>query len=1536
MDLQRQQIFLGADLGSVTTSLALAEVDADGRMGPPQTSCVRHAGDPLRPLLDLYAGLELRRLAGVVATGVHGDRLAPPVTAGLPEEVALEAAARRLLPWRGSAAVVRIGGGGFSVLARTGDEVWTYEANDRCSAGTGQAAERLCERFGCSLGDAAELAMASPDGVALTARCAVFAKSELTHFANQGADHGRLFRGYFEAVAQTVVGLAARIGAGAPLLLVGNGARITPLAAALAEAWPAPVAVSTDAAAFDALGALWFAAAHSRSADAAWPDDPAALVRERPRRIRTQPTADAGPGAVVRAAAQGWKHWGTAAPGAPDAGRRAGTAVLGLDLGSTGSKAALLDRANGEVLASVYRRTDGNPVEAARALVARILEMSGAAVVAVGCTGSGRDAAASVLRAAFAEAADRLTVQNEIVAHATAAARLDPDGGRSLSIVEIGGQDAKFISVRDGRVVDSDMNRVCSAGTGSFLEEQAVALGLDDIAGFGELAARATAPPDLGQTCTVFVTDLVAEALADGFSREDVFAGLQYSVIRNYRNRVMGNRRLLDKVFFQGKPATNQSLARTLAAVTGRDVVVPSDPGAMGAIGIALLADEAFERTHPQRDGEESPAPLDLRRLLTAKVIERRELRCGDKTCGNYCRIESAQIEVDGERRTVRSGGNCPKYEERGAVGRKLPREAPNPFHQRWDLLREAVAASEEEASAAGLSPAAGRPLAGLHISLPYAHYTIDLAPFFATFLRRLGARVTMPLPDETTLAAGERLCGAAGACAPVKLAHGLAVGAGTTLGEAAAARGDADAVGPASSPGGVTGSAADPSPGEDLPDVVLLPKVVNVPYPCAGAGRSTCPMAQGTPEMIATALAGRRGAPVVVRPVIMPRTDDDLHGRDLLRRLGELADELAGYAPVAAGPRRPAMPAALAGRPWREPTEAVGAAYAAALEDQMAYEAGLREIGEGALRFARREGFPVVVVVGETHVIHDPTLNSGIHDLVAANGALALPLDCYPLPPETPDLPRVHWASGGAGLRVTLAARAAGDVFPLLLGAFACGPNSMLEPLFADLLEGYPHAVFETDGHGGLAGYVTRVQAFLHAVDGYRAAGNGSSPVSAQRLARYAEPPVHSLEAGSGTRVVFGTVGGTLGRQMAAVLRGRGVEADFVGATDAEAMCAAQGACSGKECLPYQLVWGGAERYFNEQPPPDDGHTLLLSVGNGFRSCRANLFPLTIRLGLERLGLEDRVSVGDLSLLTGNRRMMPAAWGGLVAQDLLNALRYHHLAVERTVGDADAIFEEYQDRLERELEKRNGARGALADGRETVGRLETLIAAAAADHARLPHEPAKEAGLRDVLLAGDIFLRVDEWGNDDLQRRLADQGLRVTTEPFAEFFELLVWRDLQEQPRTSKMRAGRFATLRMMRWIVDRLVAAAQQEQPWVFWHDVRELEEASRELFDGYPFGETISTVGSALLTWKTRPIDGVVSVAPRGCGPALIAEALLRRRADIPVLYVYNDGDPIEQERLAGFAWRLRSRPARAVGAPFFPAAPGAVVARGTAAR
>jgi predicted nucleotide-binding protein (sugar kinase/HSP70/actin superfamily) len=279
--------------------------------------------------------------------------------------------------------------------------------------------------------------------------------------------------------------------------------------------------------------------------------------------------------------------------------------------------------------------------------------------------------------------------------------------------------------------------------------------------------------------------------------------------------------------------------------------------------------------------------------------------------------------------------------------------------------------------------------------------------------------------------------------------------------------------------------------------------------------------------------------------------------------------------------------------------------------------------------------------------------------------------------------------------------------------------------------------------------------------------------------------------------------------------------------------------------------------------------------------------------------------------MLTDSPALTPVLLAGMVANDLITTLRFYHEATEAERGDAEALFRHWSARLQEELERPRAGAAGVADA---VRRVERVVDGAAAAFAALPSRPGAAADCRDVFLCGDIFLRVDDWGNDDLQRRLTDLGLRVIIEPYTEFFELLALRDVQEHGLTTGKGVKRRLTLRAMNVIGGRLVAAARRHEPWLFWNDIATVEEHSRGLLDGFPFGESIPTIGSALLTWRTRPIDGVVVVGPRGCGPALVSEAQLRR-TDMPTLFVYNDGDPLEEARLAGFAWRLRSRPRRA---------------------
>ena len=214
---------------------------ADGVLLVEGSSAARHHGEPLAPFFALYRAIGASRVAGVVAAGAFGDRLTAPALGGIPEEIAQEWAVRALYGADGALTVVRIGGSGYSVLTRDAAGRIDYERNERCSAGTGETVEGLCGRLGCDLDEAIALAVAADRGITVTSRCAVFAKSELTHFANQGEDHGRLFRGLFESVARNVHALYDRTKVDGPVVLIGHGALIGPLASAFAGLVPGPV-----------------------------------------------------------------------------------------------------------------------------------------------------------------------------------------------------------------------------------------------------------------------------------------------------------------------------------------------------------------------------------------------------------------------------------------------------------------------------------------------------------------------------------------------------------------------------------------------------------------------------------------------------------------------------------------------------------------------------------------------------------------------------------------------------------------------------------------------------------------------------------------------------------------------------------------------------------------------------------------------------------------------------------------------------------------------------------------------------------------------------------------------------------------------------------------------------------------------------------------------------------------------------------------------------------------------------------------------
>ncbi|HXX34160.1 MAG TPA: acyl-CoA dehydratase activase-related protein, partial [Thermodesulfobacteriota bacterium] len=408
-------------------------------------------------------------------------------------------------------------------------------------------------------------------------------------------------------------------------------------------------------------------------------------------------------------------------------------AYLGLDVGSISTNLVVIDREK-KVLAKRYLMTAGRPIEAVRVGLQEIGEEIGdrVKIKGVGTTGSGRYLTADFVGADL--------VRNEITAQATAAIHIDPSVD---TIFEIGGQDSKYISIDNGVVIDFEMNKVCAAGTGSFLEEQAEKLDVSIKEEFGRLALSAGEPVRMGERCTVFIESDLVHHQQMGAEKDDLIAGLSYSIVQNYLNRVVGDRRIGHRIFFQGGTAFNKGVVAAFGKVLDKEIIVPENHDVTGAIGVAILAME--EKTW-ERSGFKG---FDLSR----RRYEQTSFEC--KGCSNLCLIR--KVSVEGEK-PLFYGSRCEKYD---VIKRTKGSDIPDLFLEREKML-SAPYEGEERLSADAPE-----------IGIPRILYFHEMFPFWKAFFTEIGYRVVLSdVTNKELIRKGVENV-VAETCFPIKVSHG-------------------------------------------------------------------------------------------------------------------------------------------------------------------------------------------------------------------------------------------------------------------------------------------------------------------------------------------------------------------------------------------------------------------------------------------------------------------------------------------------------------------------------------------------------------------------------------------------------------------------------------------------------------------------------------------------------------------------------------------------------------------------------------------
>lgn len=319
---------------------------------------------------------------------------------------------------------------------------------------------------------------------------------------------------------------------------------------------------------------------------------------------------------------------------------------LGVDIGSVSVNIAVIGEDYG-LVAKKYIRTSGDPVGAVKKGLSEMEETLSAngSIAGAGTTGSGRQLIGHLI------GADE--IKNEITAHAAAAIHYYPDAS---TVLEIGGQDSKIIIIRDGVVVDFAMNTICAAGTGSFLDQQAGRLGID-IAEFSRRASLSSNPTKIAGRCGVFAESDMIHKQQMGYLRDDIIAGLCYSLVYNYMNNVGRGKKIEDRVVFQGGVAANSGIIRAFSDVLGRRVTIPEHYDVMGAVGVAIIAAKNFQK-HGRATGFRGAGSVGGE--VRSSVFE-----CAG--CANRCEIVS--VKKDGKT-AFNLGGRCGKFDYSRSPGR--------------------------------------------------------------------------------------------------------------------------------------------------------------------------------------------------------------------------------------------------------------------------------------------------------------------------------------------------------------------------------------------------------------------------------------------------------------------------------------------------------------------------------------------------------------------------------------------------------------------------------------------------------------------------------------------------------------------------------------------------------------------------------------------------------------------------------------------------------------------------------------------------
>ncbi|KJS20577.1 MAG: 2-hydroxyglutaryl-CoA dehydratase [Clostridiaceae bacterium BRH_c20a] len=724
---------VGLDVGSTTVKMII--LDEDNNIV--YKKYLRHFSDIKNTVIALIEdakSIMQRNSLTFMVTGSGGFEISQKLQVPFIQEViACARAIKRVIPNTDTAIEL---GGEDAKITYFGEFV-EQRMNGTCAGGTGAFIDQMAALLKTDASGLNELAKNYKIIYSVASRCGVFAKTDIQALLNEGAAREDVAASILQAVVnQTISGLAQGRPISGDVAFLGGPLHFMP---ELRRRFMETLKLKSNSGIFPDDSQFFVALGAAFSSKAEIPVPFECLYERSPIifNINNEDAVKLEPLFLNDGEYQEFKErHAKNKVNRVDIGSYTGNAYLGIDVGSTTTKVALISESGG-LLFSNYGSNLGNPLESTIiALKELYKELNANTIIANSAvTGYGEHLVKAALKVDIGEI--------ETVAHYKAADFFLPGVNY---VLDIGGQDMKSLVINNGSIDSIMLNEACSSGCGSFIETFANSLNMD-VKEFASLGIKSKNSVDLGVRCTVFMNSKVKQAQKEGANLSDISAGISLSVIKNALFKVIRLRnaeQLGEKIVVQGGTFYNETVLRALEKITNREVLRPDIAGIMGAFGAALIAKERYEvgyQTNLLQDEE-------LNDFTTETAMKHCTI------CSNNCQIIIKRFPNGSE---FYSGNRC----ERGAGKEKAKNDIPNLYEYKYKRVFDYKSLPEKEASR------------GI-IGLPRVLNMYEDFPFWHTFFTELGYRVIISSRSSKAIyELGMETIPSESVCYPAKLVHG-------------------------------------------------------------------------------------------------------------------------------------------------------------------------------------------------------------------------------------------------------------------------------------------------------------------------------------------------------------------------------------------------------------------------------------------------------------------------------------------------------------------------------------------------------------------------------------------------------------------------------------------------------------------------------------------------------------------------------------------------------------------------------------------